>query len=70
MTRRNFSKALSAAVAGMAAGAVLVPRLAKGQTKGDKHVCKGMNECKGQGGCKTGKNECAGMNECKGSTLR
>ena len=28
--------------------------------------CKGMNECEGKGGCKTGDNECKGMNECKG----
>lgn len=28
--------------------------------------CKGMNECKGKGGCKTDVNECAGKNECKG----
>ena len=33
---------------------------------GDKHECKGMNSCKGKGGCKTDKNECKGHNECKG----
>jgi len=33
---------------------------------GDKHACKGQNECKGQGGCKTDKNGCKGQNECKG----
>ncbi len=32
----------------------------------DKHDCKGMNSCKGQGGCKTGDNGCKGMNSCKG----
>lgn len=31
-----------------------------------KHDCKGMNSCKGQGGCKTEKNDCKGMNSCKG----
>ncbi len=31
-----------------------------------KHACKGMNECKGQGGCTTASNDCAGKNECKG----
>ena len=31
-----------------------------------KHSCKGMNECKGQGGCKTADHACKGMNECKG----
>ena len=33
----------------------------------EKHACKGMNECKGQGGCAVeGKNSCRGQNECKG----
>ena len=31
-----------------------------------KHGCKGMNACKGQGGCKSGDNGCAGKNSCKG----
>ena len=30
------------------------------------HGCKGKNECKGQGGCKTGDNGCKGKNSCKG----
>jgi hypothetical protein len=33
----------------------------------DKHDCKGMNACKGQGGCKTGDNGCKGKNSCKGN---
>jgi hypothetical protein len=28
--------------------------------------CKGMNECKGKGMCKTDDNDCKGLNECKG----
>src|SRR5436190_8446131 len=32
----------------------------------DKHACKGMNSCKGKGGCKTGDNGCKGKNSCKG----
>ncbi len=32
----------------------------------DKHACKGMNSCKGNGGCKTGDNGCKGKNSCKG----
>jgi hypothetical protein len=33
----------------------------------NKACCKGLNECKGKGGCAIeGKNECAGKNECKG----
>jgi len=67
MTRRKFHQALSAAVAGIAAGVALQPELAHGQAKGEKHVCKGMNDCKGQGGCAVaGKHDCAGKNECKG----
>jgi hypothetical protein len=31
-----------------------------------KHSCKGKNDCKGQGGCKTGDNGCKGKNSCKG----
>jgi hypothetical protein len=30
------------------------------------HACKGHNDCKGQGGCKSGDNGCAGKNSCKG----
>jgi len=36
-----------------------------GAGAGAKECCKGKNECKGQGGCKTATNECAGLNECK-----
>lgn len=28
--------------------------------------CKGMNDCKGQGGCKSSTHDCAGKNDCKG----
>lgn len=32
-----------------------------------KECCKGMNECKGKGGCGVeGAHDCAGKNECKG----
>jgi hypothetical protein len=31
-----------------------------------KHACKGMNDCKGQGGCKSSDNGCKGKNSCKG----
>jgi hypothetical protein len=31
-----------------------------------KECCKGHNECKGKGACKTDTNGCAGQNECKG----
>jgi hypothetical protein len=32
----------------------------------DTHSCKGKNDCKGQGGCKTSDNGCKGKNSCKG----
>jgi hypothetical protein len=33
----------------------------------DKSCCKGLNECKGKGGCAvSGSHECAGHNACKG----
>lgn len=33
--------------------------------KAEKHLCRGLNSCKGQGGgASAGKNECAGQGEC------
>jgi len=32
----------------------------------DRSCCRGMNDCKGKGGCRTALNACAGKNECKG----
>ena len=34
--------------------------------KVEKHACKGLNSCKGKGGCKSGDNGCKGKNSCKG----
>jgi hypothetical protein len=34
--------------------------------KVEKHGCKGLNSCKGNGGCSSGDNGCAGKNSCKG----
>ena len=31
-----------------------------------KHDCKGLNACKGQGGCNSGDMGCKGKNTCKG----
>jgi len=36
------------------------------QSDTDKHACKGQNDCKGKGGCKSGDNGCKGQNSCKG----
>ena len=52
------TSALAAGVAAACAGATLP---AEG-----KSCCKGLNECKGKGGCKTDEHDCAGKNERKG----
>ena len=65
MTRRKFGSRLAAAVAGIGAAATATSLLAA--DKKAKHVCKGMNECKGQGGGPkgvAGKNSCKGHGEC------
>jgi len=69
MDRRKFTKVMGAAVAGMVAGSKLAGRKGESLTAEDKaakHVCKGHNECKGQGGCASGENGCSGQNSCKG----
>src|SRR5271170_6685007 len=32
----------------------------------EKHACKGLNSCKGKGGCGSSDNGCKGKNSCKG----
>lgn len=83
--RRQFHKLTAAALSGLAAGAVLGCRgqsapatPAATPTKADVHLCRGLNECKGQGkggdnacrgqgACATAKEHaCGGQNECKG----
>ena len=71
MDRRNFTKAMGAVVAGMAAGTRVFAEEKKAAAKADAkdvHVCKGMNDCKGKGGCASdaAKHACKGKNECKG----
>ncbi len=34
--------------------------------KVEKHACKGLNSCKGKGGCSSSDNGCKGKNSCKG----
>ena len=34
--------------------------------KVEKHACKGLNSCKGKGGCGSSDNGCKGKNSCKG----
>ena len=71
MNRRNFTKALAGVAAGVVAGTKVFAAdekkpAEKAADKTPKHVCKGANTCKGQGGCKTGDAGCAGKNSCKG----
>ena len=70
LSRRDFSKLASAALSGMVAGALLTgcdPGAKDAKDKavaagGAKNACRGLNECKGQGG--DGKNGCAGQGTC------
>ena len=57
--------AVGGLVAGMAAGCQSQGSEVEMQSSA-RHACKGMNSCKGQGGCSTGNNGCAGKNSCKG----
>lgn len=66
MNRRQFAATLGAAVAGLVAGKTLLAADKPATDKPAKHVCKGLNACKGQGGCATKENSCAGANACKG----
>ena len=34
-------------------------------TTAPKACCKGMNECRGKGNCKTSQHECKGKNDCR-----
>ncbi len=42
------------------------PTPAATDEKTAKVHCQGVNDCKGQGGCKSTANACAGQNGCKG----
>lgn len=66
MNRRDFNKVLGAVGVSLVAGARSMAQEKKADDKTPKHVCKGFNECKGQGGCSTGEGGAAGKNSCKG----
>ena len=66
MHRRQFNKLMGAAVAGMTIGSHALAQENATEDKPDKHICRGRNECKGLGNCKSDKHECAGKNDCKG----
>jgi len=67
--RRDFTKLAAAALGGLVAGTALAQdkkddkkEEKKNPLLSDKHICRGLNTCKGKGA--GGKNECAGMGEC------
>ena len=57
--------AMLGVIAGTSAGCKSQDRY-ESVSSADKHACKGLNACKGQGGCATASNACAGKNACKG----
>jgi hypothetical protein len=75
MSRTARTLVISAAMAGLLAGTVVMTGCTSSKddagtsassTATDKHDCKGMNSCKGKGGCNTGDMGCKGKNSCKG----
>lgn len=67
ISRRDFSRLTMAAFGGVLIGSTLAGRAAESKYDpanmlGDKHVCRGLNTCKGKG--KGEKNSCAGMGDC------
>lgn len=69
MDRREFSKVMGGVVAGLVAGSrafAFAEEKKAEEKKADAHICKGHNDCKGKGGCKSGDAGCAGKNSCKG----
>lgn len=64
---------MTSAITGMVLGSLAIgcgaENAASGAAKDPagaaKACCKGQNECKSKGSCKTDKNECKGKNECK-----
>src|SRR5713226_4985834 len=69
LSRRDFGKLTMAAFGGMVLGTTLAGRAAEGDDKhdpslllGEKHVCRGLNTCKGK--AKGGDNSCAGTGNC------
>lgn len=70
LDRRDFNRLTAAALGGLAAGLAgctskPAADKAAGDTtiaKADVHLCRGLNDCKGQG--KDGKNDCRGLGTC------
>jgi hypothetical protein len=68
MDRRDFHKLTTAALGGLAAGTVIgcsrggPPAAGPTVAAAELHLCRGLNDCKGQG--KDGKNDCRGQGTC------
>ena len=69
LSRRDFGKLTAAAFGGVLLGSTLIARAGEKDDKHDpelllqeKHVCRGLNTCKGKG--KGSDNSCAGMGNC------
>jgi hypothetical protein len=65
VSRRDFGKLTLAAFGGVLAGSLLTGRTLWAEEKAgaaDKHLCCGLNACKGEGA--GGKNDCAGQGSC------
>lgn len=65
--RREFHHLTAAALAGLTAGATLgcsndPKQVGTNAVDGEKHLCRGLNQCKGQGA--SGKNDCRGQGDC------
>jgi len=56
-----------AATSASSAGSAISPIAGQAaDDKVEKHACKGLNSCKGKGGCGSSDNGCKGKNSCKG----
>ncbi len=74
MSRTARTLVITAAMAGLLAGTLGTTGCSTSSDSGasvtsptvDKHDCKGLNSCKGKGGCNTGDMGCKGKNSCKG----
>ena len=69
--RRKFNELSAAAIGGLVAGSLAgcgnppAPNKvanAPAKAAGEKHLCRGLNDCKGQGA--SGKNDCRGQGDC------
>jgi hypothetical protein len=75
MSRTARTLVISAAMAGLLAGTLGTtgckdskdePGVSASTPATDKHDCKGLNSCKGKGGCTTSDMGCKAKNSCKG----